>query len=216
MIFHRTRLSSHRRTAALVTAAVALFAGTCIAFAASGGGGGAGGGAEGGAGGGAGEAKKYAAPVDQKIDPAKTYTATIKTARGDLHIKLFPEAAPKHVNSFVFLAREHFYDGLIFHRYVPGFVIQGGDPEGTGGGGPGYNVPLETKGNPHLHDAGALGMARSQDLDSAGSQFYLCLADVHQLDVKYTVFGQLDAADMPTLMKLEKGDVMTSVTIDEK
>src|SRR4051794_20084418 len=84
------------------------------------------------------EKKKYEKPGDMKIDPKKTYTATIDTSEGKIVVKLFPDKAPQHVNSFVFLAKEKFYDGVIFHRVIKNFMIQGGDPTGTGGGGPGY------------------------------------------------------------------------------
>src|SRR3954454_483034 len=88
-------------------------------------------------------AKQYSSPEDQKIDPNKSYTATIETSLGTVVVELYPKIAPQHVNSFVFLARQGFYEGVIFHRVIPGFMIQGGDPTGTGTGGPGYKVKAE-------------------------------------------------------------------------
>lgn len=135
-------------------------------------------------------AKRYDARPAMALESGKTYTAEIELEKGGVMVAdLFAEAAPETVNSFVFLANEGFYDGLTFHRVIPGFVAQGGDPEGTGTGGPGYTVPAEF--NEHKHVEGTLAMARSQDPDSAGSQFYICLDAVPHLDGQYTVFGQV-------------------------
>jgi cyclophilin family peptidyl-prolyl cis-trans isomerase len=174
--------------------------------------------------------KAYDAPPKMAIDVNKTYTATINTDKGKIVCELFPKDAPQTVNSFVFLARDHFYDGLTFHRVVPDFVIQGGDPNGDGSGGPGYTLPLEAKDNPHLHDTGALAMARTNDPDSAGSQFYITLSPQHSLDPGalipdqngnitkspgYTVFGNvIDGKDVPA--KIGMGDKISSITIEEK
>ena len=135
----------------------------------------------------------YSAPPEMQIDPEKTYYATIVTAKGDIVVQLDASAAPLTVNNFVSLVRDGFYDGLTFHRVEPGFVIQGGDPLGTGAGGPGYTVPAEI-GLPHTE--GALAMARQADAvnperASSGSQFYITLAPTPQLDGAYTVFGQV-------------------------
>ena len=107
------------------------------------------------------------------IDVEKTYFATIETERGDIRIQLLPDVAPETVNSFVFLAREGFYDGLTFHRVIPGFVAQGGDPSGTGAGGPGYTLPDEFSDRPFKD--GSVGMAKAPRPNSAGSQFFICL-----------------------------------------
>lgn len=115
--------------------------------------------------------------------------ATIATEFGDLTIELWNDVAPNHVENFLKLARDGFYDGLTFHRIIPGFVIQGGCPKGDGTGGPGHHVDAEF--NDHKHVAGTLAMARAQDPNSAGSQFYICLAPLPQLDNNYTVFGQV-------------------------
>jgi peptidyl-prolyl cis-trans isomerase B (cyclophilin B) len=137
------------------------------------------------------EAKKktYDKPPEMKIDVNKTYTATIETDAGTMVAELYPKKAPQTVNSFVFLAREGFYDGLIFHRIIPGFMIQGGDPTGTGQGGPGYTLKAEF--NDTLHDRGILSMARTNDPDSAGSQFFVMHARAPHLDGKYTAFGKV-------------------------
>ena len=122
----------------------------------------------------------------QKYSEAK---AVIETRHGKIVLKFFPEAAPKHVKSFIYLAENGFYDGTIFHRVIPGFMIQGGDPTGTGTGGPGYNIDAEFSKLPHKR--GALSMARSQSPDSAGSQFFIVVAASNFLDNQYSVFGEV-------------------------
>src|SRR2546423_5472815 len=134
-------------------------------------------------------AKQYSAPPPMTIDPNKKYTATIDTTAGKMVAELYPKDAPNHVNSFVFLAREGFYDGVIFHRVIPGFMIQGGDPTGSGSGGPGYRIKQEF--NPTPHKRGILSMARTNDPNSAGSQFFIMHADSPFLDNQYTVFGNV-------------------------
>jgi peptidylprolyl isomerase len=141
----------------------------------------------------------YPAPPPMTIDVTKAYTATIKTEKGDIVIRLRPDLAPQHVNNFVFLAREGFYDGLWFHRVIPGFIAQAGDPEGDTTGGPGYRLPHEITDTPHK--AGTVAMARLPDpfnpeRDSSGSQFYIVLEDSQQasdLDGQYTIFGEVVA-----------------------
>ena len=133
--------------------------------------------------------KKYDKPPEMKIDPAKKYTATIETEAGTMVAELYPKIAPNTVNSFVFLAREKFYEDVIFHRIIPGFMIQGGDPEGTGGGGPGYELKAEF--NDTKHERGILSMARTSDPDSAGSQFFVMHDRAEHLDNQYTVFGKV-------------------------
>src|SRR2546427_4011944 len=108
---------------------------------------------------------------------------------GEIQIELFPEDAPKTVESFIALSKKGFYDGLTFHRVEPGFVAQGGDPKGDGTGGPGYTLKAEF--NPRKHVRGTVAMARAQNPDSAGSQFYICFAPAPSLGGKYTVFGQV-------------------------
>jgi cyclophilin family peptidyl-prolyl cis-trans isomerase len=116
-------------------------------------------------------------------------TAVIETNYGAIKFKFYASEAPGHVRNFIKLAKSRFYDGLIFHRLVPGFVIQGGDPMGNGRGGPGYQINHEFNSRKHLE--GTVAMARSRDPNSAGSQFYICLAPQPRLDGQYTVFGQL-------------------------
>ena len=133
-------------------------------------------------------AKKYSAEPEMTIDPNKKYSVTIETTEGVITADLFPKDAPHHVNSFIFLAKEGFYDGVIFHRVIPGFMIQGGDPTGTGTGGPGYQIKAEF--NKRKHVRGVLSAARSQHPDSAGSQFFLMHQEAPHLDGQYTAYGQ--------------------------
>ena len=133
-------------------------------------------------------AKQYPAAPPMTIDPAKKYTAEIDTTAGPITVELWPTVAPQHVNSFVFLAREGFYDGVIFHRVIPGFMIQGGDPTGTGSGGPGYQLNAEFNKNKHVR--GVLSAARSSSRNSAGSQFFLMHDTAPHLDGEYTAYGQ--------------------------
>ena len=141
-------------------------------------------------------AGKYTAPPEFALDLDKSYSATLHTNHGDISVDLFADQAPKTVNSFVFLARQGFYDGVIFHRVVPGFVIQGGDPTGTGRGGPGYQYEDELN-NPSPYTRGTLAMANAGP-NTNGSQFFVCLADVG-LPYSYTIFGDvtegMDAVD---------------------
>lgn len=144
------------------------------------------------------------------MDNLKEKIAVIETEKGTIKFKFFEEDAPNTVANFIALAEKHFYDGLIFHRYEPGFVIQGGCPYGNGTGGPGYTIKAEFNNRPHL--AGTVAMARAQDPDSAGSQFYICLAPAPFLDRKYTVFGQV-VEGMDVVYKIRAGDKMKKVYI---
>ncbi|HMO58850.1 MAG TPA: peptidylprolyl isomerase [Roseiflexaceae bacterium] len=137
------------------------------------------------------QTKTYAAMPPLTIDPAGRYTATISTPRGDIVVQLRPDLAPQTVNSFVFLARDGFYDGLTWHRVLPGFMAQGGDPTGTGAGGPGYNIPAEFTNEVLFDRPGLLAMARGGDPDSAGSQFFITTAPAPHLNGQYTIFGQV-------------------------
>jgi len=131
--------------------------------------------------------KTYNSPPSMVIDPAKSYTATLETTAGTMVLELFPQEAPLAVNNFVFLARDHFYDGVIFHRVIRGFMIQGGDPTGTGRGGPGYRFPDEPVQRPYTR--GTLAMANAGP-NTNGSQFFIMHAD-YPLPPNYTIFGQL-------------------------
>lgn len=144
---------------------------------------------------------------------AKDSHARIATSKGEIVFEFFPDDAPVTVASFIKLARSKFYDGLTFHRVEPGFVIQGGCPEGTGTGGPGYRLKAEF--NDRLHDAGAVAMARAQSPDSAGSQFYICLEPAHFLDRKYTVFGRITKG-LEVARSIKVGDVMRDVKIEPR
>jgi cyclophilin family peptidyl-prolyl cis-trans isomerase len=132
--------------------------------------------------------KTYSAPPPMTIDTSKEYTATIETEKGTLFLELFASDVPITVNNFVFLAREGFYDGTTFHRVIPGFMAQGGDPTGTGTGGPGYIFDNEI--TEHTHVAGALSMANA-GADTNGCQFFITYQAVYGLDGDYSVFGQL-------------------------
>jgi len=132
---------------------------------------------------------------------------------GTVEMELYPDTAPQHVASFIDLIEKNYYDGLNFHRVVPGFVAQGGCPKGTGTGGPGYAVKAEFNARPHL--SGTLAMARSSDPDSAGSQFYICLAPQPSLDGNYTVFGQVTEG-FEHVQKIKVGDKMAKITVKSK
>ncbi len=134
-------------------------------------------------------AKQWSKPPEMALDPKKKYSATMETTLGTMTIDLDPSIAPQHVNSFVFLARQGFYEGVIFHRVIPGFMIQGGDPTGTGTGGPGYHLKAEF--NKMKHVRGVLSMARSNDPNSGGSQFFIMHDDAPFLDNQYTAFGKV-------------------------
>jgi peptidyl-prolyl cis-trans isomerase B (cyclophilin B) len=148
-----------------------------------------------------------------EIDADTIYTVTIKTERGTIVADLDPQLAPRTVNNFVSLARKGFYDGLSFHRVVPGFVIQGGDPDGTGAGGPGYRFPDEPVRGEYI--AGALAMANAGP-DTNGSQFFICLEDLTgRLDKKYNLFGHVTSG-MDAVLATRKGDTMASVSVSER
>ena len=146
--------------------------------------------------------------------PTGEEIAVFTTNKGTIRVQLAGKDAPIHVGNFVELAQKGFYDGLTFHRYVPNFVIQGGDPKGNGTGGPGYRIQQEFTTNPNnSHEDGALAMARSSNPDSAGSQFYFCLGAQHFLDPNYPVFGQtLEGFD--TIAALRQGDTIESIVIE--
>ncbi len=157
------------------------------------------------------------------IDTDKNYTATLETDKGNLVIELFAADAPVTVNNFVTLARDGYYDGSTFHRVLPGFMAQGGDPTGTGSGGPGYTIVDEFS-EKRTHVTGALSMANTGAPGSGGSQFFITYAPTHYLDGKHTVFGQLiEGTDVlesltprdPSQAPAFKGDTLIRVTIEE-
>lgn len=133
-------------------------------------------------------AKSYGAAPEMTIDPNKRYFATLKTGKGDVRIELFAKDAPKTVNNFVFLARDGFYDGVVFHRVIQDFMAQGGDPTGAGNGGPGYTFGDEFSGQ--KHDTGSLSMANAGP-NTNGSQFFICYGPQPHLDGRHSVFGKV-------------------------
>jgi cyclophilin family peptidyl-prolyl cis-trans isomerase len=135
--------------------------------------------------------KKYSSPPSLTVDATKKYTAKISTSAGDMTAELFPKDAPRTVNNFVFLARDGFYDGVIFHRVIPGFMIQGGDPTGTGTGGPGYRFEDEPVNK--RYERGTLAMANAGP-NTNGSQFFIMHAD-YGLPPNYTIFGKLTGGE---------------------
>ena len=169
-------------------------------------------------------AKQWNSPPKIEIDVNRTYTAHIETTLGPIDVIFFPKDAPQTVNSFIFLAKQGFYNGVIFHRVIPGFMIQGGDPTGTGTGGPGYTLPAEFNSNKHVR--GILSMARTSDPNSAGSQFFIMHGDAPYLDGQYTAFGKVTSgmdtvdkiATLPTGANDRPNDPpsIKSITIQEK
>jgi cyclophilin family peptidyl-prolyl cis-trans isomerase len=161
--------------------------------------------------------KSFSSVPPRIIDTSKTYVATIKTAKGDIVVQLFSDT-PITTNNFVFLACKGFYDGLTFHRVVAAFVIQGGDPTGTGGGGPGYAIPDEADGN-HKMDVGVISMAKSGP-NTTGSQFFVTIGlgssgSLAYLDPDFTVFGKVTSGQ-DIAGQIQQGDKMNTVTMEEK
>jgi peptidyl-prolyl cis-trans isomerase B (cyclophilin B) len=158
---------------------------------------------------------KFTEPTKaMSFEKGKLYFAVIHTNKGDITCELATQQAPLSVTNFVQLAQGGFYDGLTFHRVVPNFVIQGGDPQGTGTGGPGYTIPAEINLN---HDKGALAWARLPDQvnpqkRSSGSQFYITLEKVPYLDREYTVFGKT-VSGMDVVQKIKQGDTISKIDI---
>jgi cyclophilin family peptidyl-prolyl cis-trans isomerase len=169
--------------------------------------------------------KRWDKPPEMQIDPNKSYTATIDTNKGKIVLKLFPKEAPKTVNNFVFLARQGFYNGTIFHRVIPGFMIQGGDPMGMGFGGPGYKFENENKSSTHGFPPGTLAMANSGP-DTNGSQFFIMDGTTGLKESAYTIFGEVTQGQdvVRAIATAPAGPddrprspvVMNSVTIEEK
>ncbi len=157
------------------------------------------------------EPMTYSEPPPMTIDTNKDYTATIVTQKGELSVELFAADVPVTVNNFVFLAKEGFYDNTPIHRVEPGFVIQAGDPTGTGRGGPGYQFEDEIAS--HKHVTGSLSMANAGP-NTNGSQFFITFAPQPHLDGKHTVFGQLTAG-MDIMQTIRKGDIIETIRIEE-
>ena len=169
--------------------------------------------------------KQYKSAPPMSIDPAKKYVATFKTQRGDIRVDLFAAEAPITVNNFVFLARDGYYDGTTFHRVIGDFMVQGGDPTGTGTGGPGYRFADEASALKLKHDGpGTLSMANAGP-NTNGSQFFITHVATPHLNGKHAVFGKVaDKESLDVLMKIRErdpgrdrqpGDALTTVTISE-
>ncbi|MFP4395004.1 MAG: peptidylprolyl isomerase [Anaerolineales bacterium] len=157
--------------------------------------------------------QRWPNPPEMHIDTDATYRAEIETDKGAIELELYPQHAPKTVNNFVFLAREGFYDGVTFHRVIDNFMIQGGDPTGTGRGGPGYKFEDEIRGNPLRHERGVISMANAGP-HTNGSQFFITHAPQPHLDGKHTVFGKV-VAGQDVVDAIEQDDVMREVRIEE-
>jgi peptidyl-prolyl cis-trans isomerase B (cyclophilin B) len=156
-------------------------------------------------------AKQWDAPPEMQIDTSKTCRVTIETDRGDIELELCPEHAPKTVNNFVFLAGDGFYDSLVFHRVIENFMIQGGDPTGTGSGGPGYRFEDEVTDNPLTHERCVISMANAGP-NTNGSQFFITHAPQPHLNGMHTVFGAVTEGQ-DVVDSIQQGDIMQSVKV---
>ena len=152
-------------------------------------------------------------PPEMQLDNAKSYSCVLETSKGTIDLDLYTDHAPKTVNNFVFLARAGFYDGISFHRVIPNFMIQGGDPTGSGSGGPGYRFEDELTDNPLSHETGSLSMANAGP-DTNGSQFFITHAPQTHLDGRHTVFGKVTSGQ-DIVDAIGQGDTIQSVTISE-
>jgi len=150
---------------------------------------------------------------EMQIDTNKKYMAKIETNKGVIELKLYPEHAPKTVNNFVFLAGKGFYDGLSFHRVISNFMIQGGDPTGTGAGGPGYSFEDEVEDNSLTHETGVISMANAGP-NTNGSQFFITHSPQPHLNGKHTVFGKVFGSQN-VVDSIRQGDKMEQVKISE-
>ncbi len=155
--------------------------------------------------------QQWDTPPEMEIDVSKNYSVTITTDRGAIELDLYPQHAPQTVNNFVFLAKQGFYDGVIFHRVIANFMIQGGDPTGTGSGGPGYRFADECDGNPLKHDSHVISMANAGP-NTNGSQFFITHLATPHLDGRHTVFGKVTSGQ-DVVDAVEQGDKMISVEV---
>jgi len=146
-----------------------------------------------------------------QVETDRTYKAVIETEKGSIEIELFPGHAPKTVNNFVFLARDGFYDGVVFHRVIADFMVQGGDPTGSGRGGPGYRFEDEFEGNPLRHERGMISMANAGP-GTNGSQFFITHGPQPHLDGRHTVFGKVSKG-LDVVDAIQQGDSMIKVTV---
>ena len=157
--------------------------------------------------------KKWATPPAMQIDLEKIYQAVVETDKGNIELELYPQYAPKTVNNFVFLAREGFYDGVSFHRVISDFMIQGGDPTGTGRGGPGYQFEDEVEGNPLKHETCVISMANSGP-NTNGSQFFITHSPQPHLNGNHTVFGKV-IVGQEVVNAIRQDDRMVKVDVKE-
>jgi len=155
--------------------------------------------------------QKWNSPPTMRIDTENVCRALMKTDRGDIELELYPQHAPQTVNNFVFLIQEGFYDGVTFHRVIGDFMIQGGDPTGTGAGGPGYQFRDEIKGNPLRHETGVISMANAGP-HTNGSQFFITHSPQPHLDGHHTVFGKVTAGQ-DVVDAIRQGDRIVSVEV---
>jgi peptidyl-prolyl cis-trans isomerase B (cyclophilin B) len=155
--------------------------------------------------------KQWDTPPKMEIDVAKTYSVSIATSRGTIELELYPQHAPQTVNNFVFLAGQGFYDGVTFHRVIADFMIQSGDPTGTGRGGPGYRFADECKGNPLQHERCVISMANAGP-NTNGSQFFITHVATPHLNGKHTVFGKV-VSGQDVVDAIEQGDAILSVEV---
>jgi peptidyl-prolyl cis-trans isomerase B (cyclophilin B) len=155
--------------------------------------------------------QEWPAPPAMKIDVAKDYAVSIETNRGTIELTLHPQHAPQTVNNFVFLAEQGFYDGVKFHRVIADFMIQTGDPTGTGRGGPGYRFADECKGNPLKHERGVISMANAGP-NTNGSQFFITHVPTPHLNGKHTVFGKVTKG-LDVVDSIRQGDTIVGVKV---
>ena len=155
--------------------------------------------------------KQWDASPAVTIDPKVVYTVKLDTSKGEIHLELYPEHAPKTVNNFIFLINENFYDGIIFHRVIDKFMVQGGDPTGTGSGGPGYRFEDELVGNPLKHDSKVISMANSGP-NTNGSQFFITHLPQPHLDGKHTVFGKV-VVGVDVVDAIRQGDTIKQAVV---
>ena len=158
-------------------------------------------------------AKQWNSPPAMQIDAKKNYRVNMETNRGTIVLEMYPQYAPNTVNNFVFLASEGFYDGVTFHRVIPDFVIQGGCPDGTGMGGPGYTIRCELDGDNQYHDRGVLSMAHA-GRDTGGSQFFICHSrtNTSHLDRNHTCFGKVYEG-LEVIDNIRQGDKISKITV---
>jgi peptidyl-prolyl cis-trans isomerase B (cyclophilin B) len=158
-------------------------------------------------------AKQWATPPDLTIDVKKVYKVSMETTKGTIELEMYPQFAPKTVNNFIFLTNEGYYDGVSFHRVIANFVIQGGDPTGTGAGGPGYKFQDEFAGNPLIHERGVMSMANAGP-GTNGSQFFITHSPQPHLNGRHTVFAKVTSG-LEVVDAIRQGDKMIKVSVIE-